>query len=114
MIFEPFTSCVDFLFFADFLPISFRPKNKRSWISDFVLNTGFGIGIFFCGLKIKNEQKELQKMHLFSDVCQNIQQFGLIKLTIFIILSHQIAEATDYCSLCDGHVACRYYGVCFC
>lgn len=53
-------------------------------------------------------------MHVFSDVCQNIQQFGLVKFTIFIMLSYQIAEATDYCSLCDDHVACRYYGVCFC
>lgn len=49
-------------------------------------------------------------MQLISSSCRN----KLFKLTILIVLSYQIVEAVDYCSLCEDHIACRNYGVCSC
>lgn len=54
----------------------------------------------------------------FGVMSRNIQQFELINIVVFIVLSYHIAGATgatDYCSLCkpnQQHVACNNNGVC--
>lgn len=44
---------------------------------------------------------------------RSIQNFGFVKLVIFMLLSFHIVEAKDYCSYCKHHVACNNDGVCF-
>lgn len=46
-----------------------------------------------------------------SAVYRNIQQLGFVKIIFLVLLSHQIVEAANYCSLCKNHIACHNNGV---
>lgn len=46
-----------------------------------------------------------------SAVYRNIQQLGFVKIIFLVLLSYQIVEAANYCSLCKNHIACHNNGV---